>query len=232
MGDILREFQRHSRALHALKLVETRKINIEPWARNFRKAARSDRYSHFRSHLERLRQGESCVITRNTNLETTLSGEPEYYYFPTPLPRAPKSILENTIDIVTAVLAYAYNTNVDTRKFLAMQQYDASKAVGARYLFTFDLGKSVGRLFVDRRMRPLDLADLFGHPWPKLETVGYSKIWVSHPNWSTLTRAEFKFLESKITRDIRYDYGEDELELWFEPSEDASYLLVYFVEED
>jgi len=141
-------------------------------------------------------------------------------------------MLESTIDIVTAVVAYAYQTDVDTEKFLAMQQYDASKAAGARYLVTFHLGKSIGRLLVDRTMRALDLADLFGHPWPKLETVGYSKIWVSRPDWSPLTKTEFSFLEARVTGDIRYDYGEDELELQFERSADGSFLVVYFIEEE
>lgn len=230
MGDILQEFQRSVRALAASKLIESQKISAKEWAEDLRKDARSDRYSHFRSHLKRLRQWEPWHITRDTNLEDTL-GEPAYCYHPAPIPGAPKSMLENTIDIVTAVLAYAYYTDVDTKSFLAMQRYDASKAVGASYLLTFDLWGAVGRLIVDEGVRVVDLADLFGHPWPKLETVGYSKIWVSHLDWSVLTRAELRSLETRITRDVRYDYGDDELDLQFEPAEDATCLLVYFIEE-
>jgi hypothetical protein len=147
----------------------------------------------------------------------------------------PKSFLVHTIDIVSAVMAYAHIDGIDKRygkKFLSMQEYDPSKATAARYLFTFDLGKGIARLLTDKRMVLPDLADLYGHPWPRFRTFGYYQIWVSHPDWSPLTRTEFKFLERKITKDIRYDYSEDELQLDFETSQDSSYLLVSFFQEE
>jgi hypothetical protein len=173
--------------------------------------------------------------------------EPLYQSYEATVDETPKSFLVHTIDAVSAVIAYADIESIDkkyVKKFLSMQEYDSSKAKDASYLLSFDLGKGIARILTDKSMTLPDLADLYGHPWNRIRSVGYCRIWVSHPDWSPLTDAEFKFLERKITEDIRYNYSEDELELEFETiedirldygeavrSEDASYLRVKFIPE-
>lgn len=41
-----------------------------------------------------------------------------------------------------------------------------------------------------------------------------------------MTIEELKQLEDDVTSDLLFDYGEDELNFWFNPSPDNSFLLV------
>jgi hypothetical protein len=54
---------------------------------------------------------------------------------------------------------------------------------------------------VDRGLKTVDLADLLGHPWEDYEVAGYSRIWISHPDWTSLTSEELNF---------RFEAGLDE----------------------
>ena len=169
------------------------------WERSFRAAARSDNYSLFRDHMKRLG-----------------------------LPDEPKLIVEGTIAVVQAILAYA--TCLDGQPFepfLEMQKYNPSQATDARYTLTFDLcGKSYARILVNSKLETIDLADLLNHPWDDYEVAGYGRIWISHPDWTRLTSEELKQLEDDVTSDLLFDYGVDELNFWFDASPDNSFLLV------
>ena len=144
------------------------------------------------------------------------------------LPEKPELMLEGTIRVIQAILAFASLDGRPLGRFLDMQQYNSSEAPDARYAFTFDLcGKAFARVLVNSLQETLlDLADLYGYPWDDYKVAGYQSIWISHPNWSRLTGRELKQLESEVTDDLRFDYSEDELNFWFEGSPDASYLFV------
>jgi len=130
----------------------------------------------------------------------------------------PELMIEGTITVVVDCLTL--DAIVD-RPFLEMQQYDPAQATNARYAFTFDFDhyeRSYGRLLVNSRLENMDLADLFD--------LGYSRIWISHPDWSPLTNEELQQLKDDVTSDLLHDYGEDELAFWFQASPDKSFLLV------
>jgi hypothetical protein len=168
------------------------------WEKYLRAAAKADNYALFRDYLRRLG-----------------------------LPEKPKLMLKGTILVVQASAAYA---SIDGQKFtpsLEMQRYNPTEASEARYAFTFDLcGKSFARVLVNAKMEGFDLADLYNHPWKDYKAVGYHRIWISHPDWSVMTREELEHIEKLVTEDLRFDYSEDELNFWFYPSEDRTYLLV------
>src|SRR5262249_40158807 len=104
-------------------------------------------------------------------------------------------------------------------KFLRMQTYDPSKAEGAKYAFTFDVfGRAYPRILVETKFGSLDLADLYGTLWRKFKVAGYSCFYISRVDGSDLTAPERAALEEEVTNDLRYDYGEDELEVDFEPA--------------
>jgi hypothetical protein len=169
------------------------------WERSFRAAARSDNYALFRDHMKRLG-----------------------------LPAEPKLLVEGTIPVVQAILAYA--SIIDGQPFepfLKMQKYNPSQATDACYALTFDLGgRAYARILVDRGLKTVDLADLLGHPWEDYEVAGYTRIWISHPDWTRLTSEELKQLEDDVTDDLLFDYSEDELNFWFDAGPDDSFLLV------
>ena len=43
---------------------------------------------------------------------------------------------------------------------------------------------------------------------------------------------ELEDIEAEVTYDIRYDYSEDELDLWFEPSPEGTCLIVSLQDRD
>jgi hypothetical protein len=157
----------------------------------------SNRYSIFRKHLQFLE-----------------------------LPGKPISMMEATILMVHASAAYYELDGRPYNDFLAMQNYNPAKSTGAPYMFAFDLnGHAYARLLVDPEIQTIDLADLYGHPWHPYRSVGYSQIWISHTDWTDLTEEETKALDEQVTEDLRFDYSEDELDVWFDDS-NAKYLYV------
>jgi hypothetical protein len=174
---------------------------ISKWERRFRAAARANKYAVLRDHLRRL-----------------------------DLPDAPDLLLEGTILVVRALSPYAeldQKGDDEVERFLEMQQYNPAEATDARYAFTFDLhGKAFARVLVETKVGPLDLADLYGNPWWEHEVVGYHHLWVSRADWSKLKRKERRQLEAEVESDLRFDYGEDELDFWFDNSLDETYLFV------
>jgi hypothetical protein len=112
-------------------------------------------------------------------------------------------------------------------QLLRMQTYNPDEATDARYVLTFDIfRKAFARILVDATLQPLDLADMYGSPWDDYKRVGFDSFWISHPDWSYLTKRETKKLEKQVTYDLRFDYTDDELEFWFDDSQDKSYLVV------
>ena len=170
------------------------------WERDFRAAARADNYVTLRGHLWRLM-----------------------------LPDKPKLMVEGTISVVRASSAYLA---IDGRKkdfpdLLDLQTYDPTKATNARYAFTFNMfGKAFARVLLDARLEGIDLADLYGSPWFEYRVVGFRYLWISHPDWSHLTKKEMKELKAAVTYDLRYDYSELEVRFWFNEDTEKSYLLV------
>ncbi len=170
------------------------------WEKNFRIAAMADEYSLFREHLRRL-EDES-------------------------VPRDPKLLLEGTIEVVRACLAYSSIDNQPFDHFLRMQTYDPAKAKGADYALTFDIhGAATARILVGTGSKMIDLADLYGHPWDPYRQVGFSRVWLTHPDWTDLGGEEMTALEKAIEDDLWFDYTEDEISVWFEDEYDDRLIL-------
>lgn len=167
------------------------------WRRSFRAAARSDNHALLLDHMGKL------------------GFLPE-----------PELMLEGTISVILAILAYAKMDGQQFDQFLELQKYDPSQSIDARYAFTFDLcGKSYARVLVNSKLETIDLADLLNHPWFDYEVAGYHRIWISHTDWSRLTNEELRQLEDYVTDDLLFDYAEDELTFSFEANADNSYLM-------
>ena len=172
--------------------------DLRLWALKFRKDAEADEYTLFRKHLHRLG-----------------------------LPDEPQLLLAGTIDVVIASAAYTSLDNQSLAAFLKIQMYDPSNAVGTKYAFTFDLcGKAFGRILVPIKAVIPDLADLFGHPWDDYEVCGYSSLLISRADHKNLGARELARLEKEVTYDLRFDYTEEELDLWFDDQSVKGVLLV------
>ena len=178
-------------------------LALQDWERDFRTAAGADLCGILRDHLRFLE-----------------------------LPGKALSMMEATVLMVHASAACYTSDGRSYDDFLAMQEYNPAQSPDARYAFTFDLyGRAHARLLVASEIRAIDLADLYGHPWEPYRTVGYSQIWISHTDRTDLTEEEMAVLDKQVTRDLRYDYAEDELGFWFDDS-NAKYLYAYVYEPD
>jgi len=172
--------------------------SFQQWRREFRKSARDDRYAVLRDHLHRL-----C------------------------LPDRPERLLEGTILVVQACLAYAGLDGQPAGSLLGMQVYDPGDAADAKYAITFDLhGKAFARLLAAPGLTTLDLADLYGHPWDRYGCCGYGRFWISRTDGSRLTRTQRLRLEQVVTGDLRFDYCDDEIDIWFDDRSAKGSLLV------
>ena len=178
-------------------------LALQDWERDFRTAAGADLCGIFRDHLRFLE-----------------------------LPGKALSMMEATVLMVHASAAYYTTDGRSYDDFLTMQEYNPAQSPHARYAFTFDLyGRAYARLLVASEIHAIDLAGLYGHPWEPYRTVGYSQIWISHTDWTDLTKQEMAVVDKQATRDLRYDYAEDKLGFWFDDS-NAKYLYVYVYEPD
>lgn len=183
--------------------------NLDRWEREFRAAAMADHCGLFREHLRRLSSAELL----NRQLQRGESAR----------------MVDATVSLVRMCAAYAAGDGVTEKfeGFLRMQQYDPAEPSEARYVFTFDLcGKAFARVLLETKVQTLDLADLYGTPWPDYRVVGFDYLWISHPDWSDLTNDEFRRLEEEVENDLRCDYAQDELEISFDDRLDEAYLLV------
>ena len=164
---------------------------IKEWEREFRKAAEADNLAMLRDHLKKH-----------------------------DLPDKPKQLLEGTILVVRACCAYAHIDGRLAEEFLALQKYDPRNIRDAKYVLIFELcGKAFARILVSSLMdKCLDLADLYGHPWYKYKTCGFSRIWISRHDGIALTSREKNKIEECITYDLRFDDDEEELGFWFDDS--------------
>ena len=141
----------------------------------------------------------------------------------------PKLMLEGTIEVVRACLAYATLDHQPIEQFLKMQCYNPAEAdaKGASYVLTFDLhGAATARIFVDAESKKIDLADIYGHPWDPFRRVGYSRVWITHLYWSQLSKEELTSLETAVVNDLYFDYTDEELNVSFQRWPDDSRLIV------
>lgn len=128
-----------------------------------------------------------------------------------------QEMLEGTIDFVTACAAFSSMDGVAIGALLAEQCYD-SQASAATYALTFDLfGRSSARLLVRPEMKTIDLADLFDYPWQRLQAAGYGDFWISRLDGEDLSMAEVEELDRVVSRDIWFDYTEDEVSIILDP---------------
>ena len=174
------------------------KLTRQRWEREFRGAAKADKLAALRTHLQRL----------------DLRARPELF-------------LEGTIRVVQACSVYLELDGRSYAPFLEMQTYDPARSLSAVYAFTFSLcGKAFARVLVARDLLGLDLADLYGHPWPDYKVCGFDHFWIERTDRAALTKRDSVRLERLVTEDVRYDYAEEELELWFDGVQTAGALFV------
>ncbi len=116
-------------------------------------------------------------------------------------------------------------------KFLQHQQYDTAKSTDASYAVTFDIYRQgFGTVIVSLPFKGLDLADLLGTSWDAYQAVGYSQILISRIDGEDLGTDEIDALEKAVTRDLFFDYDEEELDISFDPDSIDGVLVVFVYE--
>jgi hypothetical protein len=67
---------------------------------------------------------------------------------------------------------------------------------------------------------------LYSHPWQKYKVCGYDRFWIARTSRKTLSRRDVAKLERVVIEDLRFDYSEDEVDLWFDDSHTEGTLFV------
>ena len=136
------------------------------------------------------------------------------------------AMLEGTIEFVEAMAAFRMLDNLDLVAFLAEQRYDP-KCTAATYSLVFNVcGQGAARLLATPDLKSIDLADLYGWPWHRLEVVGYYGFWVHRIDGQALDATEIEALDQQVSYDIAFDYGEDEVSVGFDPDSFEGALAV------
>ncbi len=169
------------------------------WASRFRRDAAKDNMALLRAHLQRVG-----------------------------LPGKPETLIDGTIMYMSGSCAYL---NIDGRSFddfLAAQQYRPKADADTHYSFTFNLlGRTFGRIITPLHPHCVDLADLYGHPWNDLKMCGYSDFRVARLDDEDLSEDEIANIEKVITYDIRFDYAENEVDIFIDRDTIYGVLVVY-----
>ena len=133
------------------------------------------------------------------------------------LPDEPELLLDGTVHFVQLMAGYSTPKN----QFLENQKYDSVKAIGAAYQVTFcSLGNAYARLNLPASLLPVDLADLYD------DGIGYNEFLISRADRAALSPEELAAFEKVIWNDFLHDYGEGELEIFFEHDDHAGILKV------
>ena len=176
------------------------------WERTFRSEAQNDNYQVFRAHLERLE-----------------------------LPDEPALLLEGTVLFVRSCVAFLMMDGRPVGNFLTHQRYDPAAVTDAPYLVTFDVcSRAYARLTMPKSFGQLDFADLYDTPWEQYGMVGYHQFWISRADKQDLTLDEISEFENAVTKDLRFDYAEEEVGFWFDTSliDGVLYGYLYDVVQD
>ncbi len=173
-------------------------ISLDKWELSFRAAAKLDRNRVLRAHLRRLG-----------------------------LPAKPERLLEGTIHVVRACVAYLGLDNRSALEFLTRQQYDPKDVAESQYLAIFNIfGRAYARITLITPFDDLDLADLYGTPWEQYERVGYNTLYLSRKDAQDLSAEEIASIDDAVTADLRFDYGEDDVIFDFDPDTLEGVLIV------
>jgi len=133
------------------------------------------------------------------------------------LPDEPDLLLEGTVHFVQLMAGYSTPKN----QFLENQIYDFLKVTGAPYQVTFcSLGNAYARLNLPASLQPVDLADLYD------DGIGYNEFLIFRADGAALNPDELAAFEKVIWNDFLHDYGEGELEIFFEYDGDAGIFKV------
>jgi hypothetical protein len=133
------------------------------------------------------------------------------------LPDEPELLLDGTIHFVQLMAGYSTPKN----QFLENQKYDSLRVMGAPYQVTFcSQGDAYARLNLPASLLPVDLADLYD------DGIGYNEFLISRADGAALNPDELAAFEKVIWNDFLHDYGEGELEIFFEYDGDAGIFKV------
>lgn len=134
------------------------------------------------------------------------------------LPVSAEEMFDASISLVLACAGF-HQDDPKLADFLARQALNDQASQEASYRLLFELhSRQVGVVVADRDLRLLDLAELYDYPLLPDGSLGFTGFWVVRPDGLALEPGEIVALEEAITRDIRFDYCDEEVCIDFDES--------------
>lgn len=163
---------------------------FEEWEQSFRAAAQADGYALLSQHLRMLGRDDS-----------------------------PETMVDATVHLVSICGSFSRIDSLQSSwsALVRRQTYDPTESPNSRYVVTFDLGSSLGRVLV-ADLREVDLADLYNAPWHAHRVAGFSTLWISRTDGGPIAETAAE-LEEAITSDLYFDYSPDEVSVCCLPYE-------------
>lgn len=125
---------------------------------------------------------------------------------------SPATLLDGTTQLLAAVLAYLQIDGREWADFLKRQRYRLGGANLPYYCLTFSFGRGhYGRVLTDKAIAGVDFADLFGHPWNEYKLAGFHEVYISKLDGEPIDNDELETLYLRVTRDMYYDYTEEDV---------------------
>lgn len=144
------------------------------------------------------------------------------------LPDEPEKLITGTIMYMSACCAYLHIDGQSYDALLDLQTYRPELDADFYYSFTFNLyERTFGRIISSLDLKCLDFADLHNHPWDAFKTCGYSDVRVARLDDKGLSQDEIQEIEKMVIKDMRFDFTEDEVDVWFDQYTIDGVLLVY-----
>lgn len=128
---------------------------------------------------------------------------------------SPKDVMDSTVSLVNAVVAFCKLDGRDCEAFLNQQHYRVDSGGENEYCLIFDLSsptrKYFGRILTDIAFTSIDLEDLFDFPWPMPQTVGFTEVYITRLDGRRIGKREIRRLYKLVAADMYYGHSEEEL---------------------
>ncbi len=139
------------------------------------------------------------------------------------------AFVDSTFDLVAATASYLSLDNRNVGGFIKNQKYRLSPPDLPFYCLTIVINEdNAGRLLCNRKMKGIDLFDLYNHPWSRLKTAGFDYLYVSRLDGRLIDDSEMREVGAHVKEDLYFDYTPGQMGIEVEQTDLIDTVKVIF----